>query len=109
MFTGIVDGKATITNVIHNGSISTLSIDLEGFTEGLEIGASVALDGVCMTVVSLDGYIAKFDAIGETLGKSTIGNRKTGDIVNVERSLKLGDELGGHIPVSYTHLRAHET
>ena len=54
MFTGIVDGKATITNVIHNGSISTLSIDLEGFTEGLEIGASVALDGVCMTVVSLD-------------------------------------------------------
>ena len=97
MFTGIVDGKATITNVVQNGSISTFSIDLEGFTEGLEIGASVAIDGVCMTVVSLDGCIAKFDAIEETLGKSTMGNKETGDIVNIERSLKLGDELGGHI------------
>ena len=97
MFTGIVDGKATITNVVPNGSTSTISIDLEGFTEGLEIGASIALDGVCMTVVSLDGYIAKFDAIEETLGKSTMGVKKTGDIVNIERSLKLGDELGGHI------------
>ena len=106
MFTGIVDGKATITNVVQNGSISTFSIALEGFTEGLEIGASVAIDGVCMTVVSLDGCIAKFDAIEETLGKSTMGNKKTGDIVNIERSLKLGDELGA---VSYTHLRAHET
>ena len=96
MFTGIVDGKATITNVIHNGSISTLSIDLEGFTEGLEIGASVALDGVCITVVSLDGYTAKFDAIEETLGKTTMGNKKTGDIVNIERSLKFGTNWRSH-------------
>ena len=74
-----------------------MSMDLGRFKEGLEIGASVSLDGVCLTVVSIDENIVHFDIIKETLNRTTLGNIKSGDNVNVERSLKVGDELGGHI------------
>jgi len=97
MFTGIVSGVASIQSVEDKGSFWAISVDLVGFKEGLEIGASVSLDGVCLTVVSIDGNIVHFDIIEETLNRTTLGEIKTGDTVNVERSLKLGDELGGHI------------
>ena len=97
MFTGIVSGVASIQSVEDKGSFWAISVDLVGFKEGLEIGASVSLDGVCLTVVSIDGNIVHFDIIEETLNRTTLGEIKTGDNVNVERSLKLGDELGGHI------------
>ena len=57
----------------------------------------MSLDGVCLTVVSIDGNIVHFDIIEETLNRTTLGKIKAGDKVNVERSLKVGDELGGHI------------
>ena len=72
-------------------------MDLNGFDSDLEIGASVSLDGVCMTVVNIDNGIVSFDAISETLDRTTLSNRMVGDLLNVERSLRLGDELGGHI------------
>ena len=72
-------------------------MDLNGFDADLDIGASVSLDGVCMTVVNLDNGIVSFDAIYETLDRTTLSDRKVGDLLNVERSLRLGDELGGHI------------
>jgi len=97
MFTGIVTGTAPVIQIRGEEGVKTLTIDLEGFSQNLEIGASVSLDGVCMTVVSIDGNEVCFDAIEETLTRSTIGELKEGSLVNVERSLKLGDELGGHI------------
>tara|TARA_B100000902_G_C27306943_1_gene916042 strand:- start:1096 stop:1701 length:606 start_codon:yes stop_codon:yes gene_type:complete len=97
MFTGIVTGTAPVIQIRGEEGVRTLTIDLEGFSQNLEIGASVSLDGVCMTVVSIDGNEVCFDAIEETLTRSTIGELKEGSLVNVERSLKLGDELGGHI------------
>ena len=97
MFTGIVTGTAPVIQISGEEGVRTLTIDLEGFSQNLEIGASVSLDGVCMTVVSIDGNEVCFDAIDETLTRSTIGELKEGSLVNVERSLKLGDELGGHI------------
>ena len=97
MCTGIVSGVAAIQSVEDNGSFWSMSIDLGRFKEGLEIGASVSLDGVCLTVVSIDENIVHFDIIKETLNRTTLGNIKSGDNVNVERSLKVGDELGGHI------------
>ena len=72
-------------------------MDLNGFDSDLDIGASVSLDGVCMTVVNSDNGIVSFDAIYETLDRTTLSDRKVGDLLNVERSLRLGDELGGHI------------
>jgi riboflavin synthase len=97
MYTGIVAGICQIVAIEDGEEIRSFTIDLSGFDEGLQIGASVALDGVCMTVVSLDGTKIRFDAIPETLKRTTLGDLNVDDWVNVERSLKLGDELGGHI------------
>ena len=97
MFTGIVAGTAPIVEIGGDDAVRTFSVDLNGFDNDLEIGASVSLDGVCMTVVSLENGIVSFDAISETLARTTLSNRLVGDLLNVERSLRLGDELGGHI------------
>ena len=97
MFTGIVAGTAPIVEIGGDDSVRTFSVDLNGFDGDLDIGASVSLDGVCMTVVNLDDGIVSFDAIYETLDRTTLSDRKVGDLLNVERSLRLGDELGGHI------------
>jgi len=97
MFTGIVAGTSQIAAVEDGEEIRSFVVDLSGFDEGLDIGASVALDGVCMTVVSIEGTAVRFDAIPETLERTTLGSLVVGDWVNVERSLRMGDELGGHI------------
>ena len=97
MYTGIVSGTAPVIAVADGEGIRALTIDLDGFSEGLQIGASVALDGVCMTVVSMAGTEVRFAAIEETLGRTTLGMATQGHRVNVERSLRMGDELGGHI------------
>ena len=97
MFTGIVAGTAPIVEIGGDDSVRTFSVDLNGFDNDLEKGASVSLDGVCMTVVNLDNGIVAFDAISETLNRTTLSKRRVGDLLNVERSLRLGDELGGHI------------
>lgn len=97
MFTGIVAGISQITAIEDGEEIRSFVVDLAGFDEGLEVGASVALDGVCMTVVSIEGTVVHFDAIPETLERTTLGGLVAEDWVNVERSLRMGDELGGHI------------
>ena len=97
MFTGIVAGTAPILRIDEGEGIRKITVDLGDFLEGLETGASVSLDGVCMTVVSIDSGLVTFDAISETLGRTTLSDRSEGDLLNVERSMRLGDELGGHI------------
>ena len=97
MFTGIVAGTAPIVDIGGDDSVRSFSVDLNGFDSDLEIGASVSLDGVCMTVVDIKNGIVSFDAISETLDRTTLSNRMVGDLLNVERSLRFGDELGGHI------------
>ena len=97
MYTGIVAGTAPVTGVDDGEGVRTLTIDLDGFSDDLQVGASVSLDGVCMTVVSMKGTEVRFDAIEETLGRTTLGELIHGHMVNVERSLRMGDELGGHI------------
>ena len=89
MFTGIVAGTAPIVDIGGDDSVRTFSVDLNGFDSDLEIGASVSLDGVCMTVVNIDNGIVSFDAISETLDRTTLSNRMVGDLLNVERSLRL--------------------
>jgi len=106
MFTGIVAGTAEIKKIIEGDEIRTFCIDLEGFLDNLAIGASVSIDGVCMTVVSIDGELVDFDVIGETLQRTTMSMKKEGDVVNIERSLKFGDELGGHILSGHIMTRA---
>jgi riboflavin synthase len=96
MFTGIVQGIATINDTSQGESVMTLSITLPA-TENLQIGASVSIDGVCLTVTSIDGSNVNFDVIAETLHRTTLSDLETGSEVNFERALRFGDELGGHL------------
>ena len=94
MFTGIVQGTGYVKSVTGN-SIVTMEIEIPS-TEGLKIGGSVSIDGVCLTATSV-GNTVSFDIIPETLERTTLGSLKSGSHVNVERALKFGDELGGHL------------
>ena len=97
MYTGIVTGTAPIVSIEEGDGVRSFTIDLTGFEDSLEIAARVALDGVCMTVVGIDSGHIGFDAIEETLDRTTLTDRSIGDALNVERSLRMGDELGGHL------------
>lgn len=96
MFTGIVTDIGTVTALEHQGDL-TARIATSYDVSGIDIGASIASDGVCLTVVALgeDWYEVSISA--ETLSKTTLGGWVEGTKVNLERALKVGDELGGHI------------
>jgi riboflavin synthase len=96
MFTGIVQGIATINATSQSESVMNLSITLPE-TANLQVGASVSIDGVCLTVTSIDGSNVNFDVIAETLHRTTLSDLETGSEVNFERALRFGDELGGHL------------
>ena len=97
MFTGIVAGTGKISS-ISGEDVIRFVIDFSSVpTDGLVTGASVSVDGVCLTVVEINSPNISFDAIPETLEKTTLGTKRVGDNVNLERALKMGDELGGHI------------
>ena len=96
MFTGIVQGTAKVVDIEQKESIRTILIDLPN-VELLEIGASVSIDGVCLTATEINDGIVSFDIIQETLSRSTLGDLEVGGVVNFERSLKFGDEIGGHL------------
>jgi riboflavin synthase len=97
VFTGIVQGKFPVLTVVDRPGLRTLAIDLPpALRDGLEIGASVAISGVCLTVTAITGDTVSFDAIEETQRRTTLGRLRAGDRVNVERSARAGVEIGGH-------------
>lgn len=97
MFTGIVEGACPVLAVEDQPGQRVLTIELPPrLRRGLEPGASVAVAGVCLTVTSVAGARAGFEAIRETLDRTTLGSVAAGDAVNVERSLTAGAEIGGH-------------
>ena len=69
----------------------------EDIAGGLQTGASVAHNGCCLTVTETDGRTARFDLMAETLDKTNLGRLKAGDLVNLERAARFGDEIGGHL------------
>ena len=94
MFTGIVQGTGTIQSITGE-SVRRFVIDFhEVTTEHLQIGASVAINGVCLTVVEQNNKLVSFDVIPETIDRTTFSKSQVGDKVNLERSLRMGDELG---------------
>ena len=98
MFTGIVQGIARVARSSDRAGLRSLRLDLpSGFAEGLAVGASVAVDGTCLTVTSLAGVdVADFDVMQQTLSTTTLGALAVGGRVNVERAAKDGAEIGGH-------------
>lgn len=99
MFTGIVQGMGRIIRIREASSdFRTHVVELPPeITEGLQIGASVANNGCCLTITAIDGNKVHFDLMGETLAKTNLGRLKEGDAVNLERAAKFGDEIGGHL------------
>lgn len=97
MFTGIVThrGRVEASTKRGDGSVRLVVVPTTPF-EGLAVGGSVAADGVCLTVVSLERGRIAFDVVPETLRRTTLGGWLAGTEVNLERALRVGDELGGH-------------
>lgn len=97
MYTGIVQALVPVVRVESKPGLKTYAVELpDALVSGLKPGASVSIDGVCQTVVRIDGAHVTFDAMEETMRKTTIGAVAEGRLVNVERSATTGDEIGGH-------------
>ena len=99
MFTGIVQGMGRVVSVEQPAAdFRTHTVELPGdMAGGLQTGASVAHNGCCLTVTEADGRTARFDLMAETLDKTNLGRLKAGDLVNLERAARFGDEIGGHL------------
>ncbi len=97
MFTGIVQDLVSVQSVTDEGDLIRLGLDLGDLTDNLQLGASVAVNGTCLTVTRIEQGTAYFDVIMETLRTTNLGNLQEGHLVNVERSFQVGDEVGGHI------------
>jgi riboflavin synthase len=96
MFTGIIESLGTIKEIRKEKDNLHITVD-SAITTELQIDQSVAHNGICLTVVSLAETSYTVTAIGETIKKTNLGNWKTGDSINLERAMKLGDRLDGHM------------
>lgn len=96
MFTGIITDKGRVAKLERRGDLRA-RMQTSYDTSGIEIGASIACDGVCLTVIATGGDWFDVEISAETLSKSTLGGWTEGREVNLERALRVGDELGGHI------------
>ena len=96
MFTGLVEHLGTVVDLVAEGPGKRLVIDAGPVAEDAEIGASIANNGCCLTVIEIAGNHLSFEAGPETLQRTNLGNFAAGTRVNLERSLKVGDRLGGH-------------
>lgn len=96
MFTGIIEDLGKITKLVKDGGNLHIMVQTS-ITNALKIDQSVAHNGVCLTVVGIDGDVYTVTAIQETLDKTNIGLLKVNENVNIERAMKLGDRLDGHI------------
>ncbi len=97
MFSGIVTGNYEVTAISQKDTFAQLSIATPPtFIDGAQIGASIAVNGVCLTVTRLETGLTHFDVIAPTLERTNLAGIKAGDFVNMERSLIVGQENGGH-------------
>lgn len=96
MFTGIIEETGDIVQITHGLSQQRLTIRAHKILKGLAVGDSIAVNGCCLTAVAITNDTASFDLLTETLGRTTLGRLKTGDLVNLERSLRFDGRFGGH-------------
>lgn len=97
MFTGIIEDKGKVLRLEGHGQAKRLSLQLAVHLTELQLGDSISINGVCLTVMEKKGQAVELDLSSETLERTTLGRLKEGDYVNVERALRLADRLGGHI------------
>ena len=97
MFTGIITDKGVVSSITHQGGDLRIGIQTKFDLSKTDIGASIACAGCCLTVVEKQDNIFFVDVSGESISKTNIGTWNEGTTINLEPSLKMGDELGGHI------------
>lgn len=97
MFTGIVQAQGIVRSVQRGPAGACLALDAPGLTRPIAHGSSIAVSGVCLTVTQSDHRSVAFDVVPETLSRSTLGALSRGDPVNLERSLRAGDPMDGHV------------
>jgi len=97
MFTGIVQRTGKVLQITGNDAKKTIQIDLGFVADNTKPGDSICVSGVCLTMTKRDGTAASFDVVTETLTRTNLGELQAGSLVNLEPSVKLGDELGGHM------------
>jgi riboflavin synthase len=97
MFTGIVEELGRVRSVVPNEGGARVEIECRTVLEDAALGASIAVNGCCLTVVELSDGCWTADAQRETLQRTTLGSLTTGDPVNLERPVRLNDRLGGHV------------
>jgi riboflavin synthase len=96
MFTGIIEEVGKLVGLERAAASARLTVEGPVVAEGTRLGDSVALNGVCLTVVEVQGSRMSFDAVPETIQRTSLKNVKVGDAVNLERALAVGQRLGGH-------------
>ncbi len=96
MFTGLVEAKVPLMESHFEGAGKRMGFDLGPICDGVRIGDSISLNGCCLTVVAIDGTKCWFELGAETLSRTSLGKLKTSQSANCERSLKVGDRMGGH-------------
>src|SRR5512146_1318043 len=98
MFTGLVSDMGAVERLVPRQGGARLTLRPRTMDTGaLTLGESVACSGVCLTVVERGGGLVSFDAVPETLSRTTIGGWRPGTLVNLERAMAVGERLGGHI------------
>lgn len=97
MFTGIIEHVGVVAALIRGNNSAKMAVSAPKVFEEVKVGDSVAVNGVCLTATHVRRNFAEFDLSSETLNKTTLGNLKIGDKVNLERALPLSGRLGGHL------------
>ncbi len=103
MFTGVVKGTGMVTSVLKSksGAETIIRVRLGKFGRGLKRGDSVCINGACLTATKLSKDEAEFEMIAETIRRTNLGHIKAGEMVNIERSLRVGDRLEGHFVLGH--------
>tara|TARA_B100000579_G_scaffold108120_1_gene86100 strand:- start:4393 stop:5004 length:612 start_codon:yes stop_codon:yes gene_type:complete len=104
MFSGIVQGKGKVLKITTKKDHLSLEISFpEGFNKNLNKGASISVDGVCLTSLDDGQKNLNFDIIEETISRTNLGSLKQGSVVNLERSISASSEIGGHLMSGHIH------
>ena len=106
MFSGIVQTVGKIESIKDKNNIKTIRIEThDNYPEDIAIGQSVSVDGVCLSLVKKNNEYCEFEAVEETINRTTLGSYMQGTKVNLEKSLKFGDTVGGHFVSGHIHTR----
>ncbi len=97
MFTGLIEDIGTVAKMERRGEGILVTINFSSELDDLKIGDSISVDGVCLTITHLQDQSFSAEASAETVGRTTLGNKRSQQKVNLERALRLNDRLGGHL------------